>query len=73
MQADHGCKPLIEPKARHYADSMAVTFFHDPAFWVAGIWLVRRIPAARFYPMIYALLMLVGGKLLWDGLRGFMG
>lgn len=40
---------------------------------LAGIWLVRRIPAARFYPIIYALLMLVGGKLLWDGVRGFTG
>ncbi|MCI3133002.1 sulfite exporter TauE/SafE family protein [Phenylobacterium aquaticum] len=33
----------------------------------AGVWLVRRVPAERFYQVIYVLLILVGGKLAWDG------
>jgi len=35
---------------------------------LAGIWLVRRIDAARFYSLIYLLMVLLGVKLLWDGL-----
>lgn len=35
-----------------------------------GIWLVRRITVARFYPLIYAMLLLVGLKLTWDGIGG---
>jgi uncharacterized membrane protein YfcA len=35
----------------------------------AGVWVVRRIDAARFYRLIYCLMMLVGAKLTWDGLR----
>jgi len=38
-----------------------------------GIWLVRRITVARFYPLIYAMLLLVGLKLTWDGLAGLFG
>lgn len=33
----------------------------------AGVWLVRRVPADRFYRVIYSLLVVVGGKLVWDG------
>lgn len=33
---------------------------------VAGVWLVRRVPAERFYVAIYVLMVLVGAKLLWD-------
>jgi uncharacterized membrane protein YfcA len=32
----------------------------------AGVWLVRRVPAERFYVAIYVLMVLVGAKLLWD-------
>lgn len=39
----------------------------------AGVWLVRRVPAERFYQVIYALLILVGGKLAWDGAAGVLG
>jgi uncharacterized protein len=35
-----------------------------------GIWLVKRISTARFYPIIYGLLTVIGIKLIWDGLRG---
>jgi len=34
----------------------------------AGVQLVRRIDAARFYRLIYCLMMVVGAKLTWDGL-----
>ena len=34
-----------------------------------GIWLVRRIPPARFYTLIYCLLLLIGAKLVFDGIR----
>jgi len=33
----------------------------------AGVWLVRRVDADRFYSLIYWLMMLVGLKLVWDG------
>jgi uncharacterized membrane protein YfcA len=34
----------------------------------AGVWLVRRVSPARFYTAIYALMVLVGVKLVWDAL-----
>ncbi|MBD3849231.1 sulfite exporter TauE/SafE family protein [Bosea sp. SSUT16] len=36
----------------------------------AGVWLVRRVPAERFYGIIYWLLVVVGLKLVFDGLGG---
>jgi hypothetical protein len=33
----------------------------------AGVWLVRRVPAERFYTIIYILLVCVGAKLVYDG------
>lgn len=36
----------------------------------AGIWLVRRVPAALFFKLIVALTFLVGVVLLWSGVRG---
>ena len=38
---------------------------------LAGVWLVRRVPAERFYTIIYWLLLAIGTKLIVDGLRGF--
>ncbi|CAN5867400.1 sulfite exporter TauE/SafE family protein [soil metagenome] len=32
-----------------------------------GVWLVRRVPGRAFYKIIYGLLIVVGGKLAWDG------
>ncbi len=37
---------------------------------VAGVWLVRKVPVKRFYRIIYSLLLLVGLKLTYDGLKG---
>jgi uncharacterized membrane protein YfcA len=33
----------------------------------AGVWLVRRVDADRFYLLIYWLMLGIGLKLLWDG------
>jgi len=38
----------------------------------AGVWLVRRVPAEGFYKVIYILLVVVGGKLVFDGARGLL-
>lgn len=35
---------------------------------LAGVWLVRRISAERFYTIVYVLMVVTGAKLLWDGL-----
>ncbi|MBM6594971.1 sulfite exporter TauE/SafE family protein [Microvirga pudoricolor] len=35
----------------------------------AGVWLVRRVSAERFYTLVYLLLILVSVKLIVDGLR----
>ena len=36
----------------------------------AGVWLVRRVPAEKFFLLIYALTLVVGLKLIWDGVSG---
>lgn len=41
------------------------------ATW-AGVLLVRRVSGERFYTLIYWLLILVGLKLAWDGVRGLL-
>lgn len=51
----------------------AVLFPLALASTFAGVWLVRRVAAERFYTVIYGLLVLVGGKLLWDGWAGLRG
>lgn len=35
---------------------------------LAGVWLVRRVNAERFYTIIYVLMMVVGAQLLWKAL-----
>lgn len=39
---------------------------------LAGVALVKRIPPARFYPLIYALLILMGLRLIWSGAHGLL-
>lgn len=41
-----------------------------PVGVLIGVWLLRRIPQDRFYPIIYAVLLVVSAKLLWDGAQG---
>lgn len=35
---------------------------------LAGIWLIRKVSPERFYTLVYALMVVAGAKLLWDGL-----
>jgi uncharacterized membrane protein YfcA len=37
-----------------------------------GIWVVRRLDSQRFYTVIYLLMIGLGGKLAWDGLKPFL-
>jgi uncharacterized membrane protein YfcA len=37
---------------------------------LAGVWLVRRVNAERFYTLIYILMILVGIELLFKALPG---
>jgi uncharacterized membrane protein YfcA len=38
----------------------------------AGVLLVRRVSGTRFYTLVYCLLILVGAKLVVDGMRAFL-
>ncbi|MFS4438514.1 sulfite exporter TauE/SafE family protein [Paracoccaceae bacterium GXU_MW_L88] len=38
----------------------------------AGAWIVKRMRAEVFYPMIYSFVALVAVKLIWDGLGGLL-
>lgn len=38
----------------------------------AGVVLVRKVPAEGFYRFIYILLVVVGAKLVWDGVAGLL-
>lgn len=43
------------------------------AFTFVGAWIIRRMRAEVFYPVTYALVAMVGLKLVWDGLTGLVG
>lgn len=34
----------------------------------AGVWLIRRVDPTRFYTLIYVLMVLLGGRLIWQAL-----
>ncbi len=40
---------------------------------MAGVWLVRRTPAAAFYKVIYVLIFLIGIELIYTGATGLLG
>jgi uncharacterized membrane protein YfcA len=40
---------------------------------LAGVWLVRRVPADRFYNLVYALTFLIGLWLVWEGASEMLG
>ncbi|MEZ5709425.1 MAG: sulfite exporter TauE/SafE family protein [Blastomonas sp.] len=35
---------------------------------LAGVWIIRRIRTRAFYTLVYAMMVLLGGKLIWDAL-----
>ena len=39
-------------------------------FMISGVWLVRRVSAALFYNVAYALVFFVALKLIYDGYTG---
>lgn len=39
-----------------------------PVATLAGAWIVRRLRPEIFYPLMYAMILVVGAKLVWDGL-----
>jgi uncharacterized protein len=32
-----------------------------------GVWLIRKVSPERFYALVYWLMIIAGGKLIWDG------
>ena len=44
-----------------------------PLATLAGAWLVRRMKPEVFYPFMYAMILIVGCKLVWDGLAETIG
>lgn len=41
-----------------------------PVGILLGVWMMKRIPQDLFYRICYAILLVVGAKLLWDGVAG---
>ncbi|TVS01445.1 MAG: sulfite exporter TauE/SafE family protein [Rhodobacteraceae bacterium] len=39
---------------------------------IAGAWVVKRMRAEIFYPFMYAMIVLVGLRLVWDGARALL-
>jgi uncharacterized protein len=44
-----------------------------PVATLAGAWIVRRMRAEIFYPVMYAMVLIAGIKLVSDGARGILG
>jgi uncharacterized membrane protein YfcA len=40
---------------------------------LAGAWVARRMRAEVFYPLVHALLAVVGARLVWDGISSLIG
>ena len=57
---------------KHFATS-AVLFPPAIAATRAGVRLVRRVSGERFHDIVHALLLLLGGKLVFDGGRWLLG
>ena len=53
--------------ARNLTTSLALAPLAPVGIWI-GITLMRKIPEDLFYRICYALLLVVGAKLLWDGI-----
>ena len=37
-----------------------------------GVWMVKRLSGAKFYPIVKGLTFLIGLKLIWDGAHGLL-
>lgn len=57
--------------ARNLSTSLALAPLAPVGIWV-GVSLMRRVPETLFYRICYALLLVVGLKLLWDGVAGLL-
>jgi len=44
-----------------------------PLATLAGAWIVRRMKPEIFYPFMYAMILIVGAKLVWDGIFELWG
>ena len=55
--------------ARNLATSLVLAPLAPVGIWM-GVRLMRRLPEDLFYRICYAILLGVGGKLLWDGIAG---
>lgn len=58
--------------ARNLTTSLVLAPLAPVGIWL-GVWLQRRIAAAPFYRICYGLLLLSGAKLMWDGVRPWLG
>ena len=55
--------------ARNLATSLVLAPLAPFGIWL-GVWLMRRLSQELFYRIAYTMLVVVGLKLLWDGVRG---
>ncbi len=44
-----------------------------PLATLAGAWVVRRMKPEMFYPFMYGMILIVGSKLVWDGIVAIWG
>lgn len=58
--------------SRNLLTSLVLAPLAPFGIWL-GVWLMRRMSQELFYRVAYAMLVLVGMKLLWDGVRGLAG
>jgi hypothetical protein len=56
-------------EARNLSTSLVLAPLAPFGIWL-GVWLMRRLSQDLFYRIAYAMLVIVGLKLLWDGVRG---
>jgi len=58
--------------ARNLTTSLVLAPLAPVGVWL-GVWLQRRIAPGPFYRICYALLLLSGAKLMWDGVAPWFG
>ena len=58
--------------AENLITALVLTPLAPLSIW-AGVWIVRRLPVAPFYTFMYACVLLVGLKMVHDGIVGLTG